>query len=60
MGGGTADDHMCTGATAVFTATQTTHNMTCTIVQDTIPDSGEIIQTNLRDATAGRDPGPRS
>ena len=47
MGGGTADDHMCTGATAVFTATQTTHNMTCTIVQDTIPDSGEIIQTNF-------------
>ena len=47
MGGGTADDHMCTGAPAVFTATQTTHNMTCTIVQDTIPDSGEIIQTNF-------------
>ena len=57
MGGGTADDHMCTGATAVFTATQTTHDMTCTIVQDTIPDSSEIIQTNFGTLPPGVIPG---
>ena len=45
--GGTADDHMCTGAPVVFAATDTTRNMTCRIVQDTIPDHAEVIQTNF-------------
>ena len=47
LDGGTADDHMCTGAPVVFAAADTTRNMTCRIVQDAIPDHAEIIQTNF-------------
>ena len=49
---------MCTGTPVVFTATQTTRNMTCTIVQDTIPDSNEIIQTNFGTLPPGVSLGP--